>query len=224
VATNLVPSAANFSTVTVSVPQDGVDFRTAASLYPAFQRLTDNDAYISANFLYKNVGTFALAQALTFTGFGVVFDNGAQVNNALGVAGGIVVAGGVTSDNIANSGNISGATASFSGVVSFTGAGRIRPTFFAAPDVPATSVSVASGNHITVPLLTAATTITITNAGAVANDLLEFTIEDTGFDVVVKRNDGTTILTMRADVGSYYYAVFRFDGTHWYPLRRQVAA
>lgn len=205
----LTPNPANFSTVTVILPQDGIDFRTASSLYPAFQRLTDNDAYIAANFLYKNVGTFALAQALSFTGFGVTFANGCQVNNALGVAGGIVAAGGLLIDNVIASGNVQMQNASVAAVLSFTGAGHARRRRSALPDSDAT-IAIATADFFSAQTLTATRTFTLSTSGAVIGDEIEvFNASTTNFLNVV--NGSGVLSTLRNASGNQRSARFMFN-------------
>ena len=207
--TTLTGVASNGYSLFLSLPTDGTDHRTAASLYPAHQRAADNFAYTGANCLFKNSGTFTLSTPLTINGATVTFSLAVQINGALGLAAGAVVAGGISSDNIANSGNATFATASFSGVVTHTGAARVRRRRATLADADAT-ITIGTADFFAAPTLSAARAILLGTSGAAQGDELEI-FNGVAAHAINVSNGAGVIATVQNGGGGRRSARFMFD-------------
>lgn len=175
---NLTPSPANFSTVTVAVPDDAIDFRTAASLYPAFQRLCDNDAWLGAQAFTSAGGARTLTGSVTVnpgTGpFTWTFACDVTFGGALGA--GTAILGATSASSLSVAGNTSLSTASISGPVTSVGAGRVRRRVITGADADSNYGINDADVIIGATMTTADRTYTINTTGANEGDVLKIVL------------------------------------------------
>jgi hypothetical protein len=193
---------ANYDT-NVSVPQDGVDFDTAASLLAALQALADRHAFwlsesIGGQVYNRTVGgNFACLGTGGFDGLLTAFNGFVSQNAAGNISGGtwtfassspVVCAGSLT---IAN-------TAALQTPMTCTSTGRVVRQSVVGPNSGATSAaSVQAANDYYWGVgLTANQTCQISDVGAADGDVLHFHNESSSFSVTITNPSAVTLQTL----------------------------
>lgn len=217
---NLVPSASNFSTTTVTVPDGGVDMRTAASLYPAFQRLTDNDAYIGANYLTRLGATFTLlGNTVIAPGTGPYKWT---FSCELDATGGGVLSGGWAIDTAYIAGG------QLTGSLAHVGVGRSLERTFFMTDANANK-GINDATHIVAltGVFSVDRTLTLNTTGAVAGDRLYVTNHSTHIMFVTPVTSETGVAgatyNLAKSSGVNYGLDLVFTGTVWQVVRTHLA-
>ncbi len=236
---NLTPSSATFDTTTFTVPDDGVDFRTAASLYPALQRACNNDAWLGLNGFSTAGGNRALSAPLNISGHSVFVEtlyvggtsgtpfftisSTGQIIHAAAAGGSAVIqrpwtfAGGI---NIGTGTNTFSSPITNATVVTDSGSGRsvVRTVYLL--DEPAT-IGINDGSRFIMreATITANRTVTLSTTGAQLGDRIRVTCHDgvnhVSFTNLINSSGSLGGYLLKRATGSYASAEVVFNGTDW---------